>query len=292
LPSLENHVDEKIFYLLELGINHEQQHQELMVTDAIHLFSCNLMLPKSGLNLTQTQSLFSVPSKAQWLRFEAGLYEVGQDKEVENVFSFDNKQPRHKRWVDSFEISNKLITCGEYLEFIQAGGYEDASLWLSEGWAWVNRTGHHAPAYWLPPDNVRNNTEDWKIFGVDGVVDLPVTHPVTHLNFFEVDAFAQWRGARLPTEFEWEHAFANPAIQQMLGQAWQWTRSAYEPYPGFTAWEGAIREYNGKFMVGQQVLRGSSWATPQGHSRRTYRNFFPPSATWQITGVRLARDCK
>ena len=292
LPSLENHVDEKIFYLLELGINHEQQHQELMVTDAIHLFSCNPMLPKSGLNLTQTQSLFSVPSKAQWLRFEAGLYEVGQDKEVENVFSFDNEQPRHKRWVDSFEISNKLITCGEYLEFIQAGGYEDASLWLSEGWAWVNRTGHHAPAYWLPPDNVRNNTEDWKIFGVDGVVDLPVTHPVTHLNFFEVDAFSQWRGARLPTEFEWEHAFANPAIQQMLGQAWQWTRSAYEPYPGFTAWEGAIREYNGKFMVGQQVLRGSSWATPQGHSRRTYRNFFPPSATWQITGVRLARDCK
>lgn len=292
LPTLEHHASEAIVYLVELGINHEQQHQELMVTDALHLFSCNPLLPQSGLNLSQNPSLLDAPSNAQWLRFEAGLCEVGQDEAIDHGFSFDNEQPRHKRWLDTFEISNQLITCGEYLEFIQAGGYDNASLWLSEGWAWVNQSGHQAPAYWLAPHDVQNGTETWKVFGVDGVVDLPLKHPVTHVNFFEADAFAQWRGARLPTEFEWEHAFTHPDMQLMLGQAWQWTRSAYEPYPGFAAWDGAIREYNGKFMVGQQVLRGSSWATPQGHSRKTYRNFFPPAASWQITGFRLARDCR
>jgi ergothioneine biosynthesis protein EgtB len=185
-----------------------------------------------------------------------------------------------------------LITCREYLEFIQDGGYQNPSLWLSEGWAWVNRSECSAPAYWLSPQSAFNETTTWKVFGVDGVLDLQLNHAVTHLNFFEADAFAQWRGARLPTEFEWEHAFDHKDMLHMRGQAWQWTRSAYEPYPGFKPRDGAIREYNGKFMVGQQVLRGSSWATPEGHARQTYRNFFPPAASWQITGLRLARDCK
>lgn len=292
LSKLDSSTPENILYLVELGINHEQQHQELLVTDALHLFSRNPLLPKSGLNLDQNQALHYAPSHAQWLRFDAGLCEVGHDVQADPCFAFDNEQPRHRRWLDAFEISSQLITCGEYLEFVQTGGYENASLWLAEGWAWVNSSGHKAPIYWLAPNGNANTSEDWKIFGVDGVIDLPMTQPVTHLNFFEADAFAQWRGARLPTEFEWEHAFTNPDIHQMVGHAWQWTRSAYEPYPGFTAWDGAIREYNGKFMVGQQVLRGSSWATPQGHARKTYRNFFPPSASWQITSLRLARDCK
>jgi ergothioneine biosynthesis protein EgtB len=249
-------------------------------------------LPKSELNGHVNQALQYAESKAQWLTFDASLCEFGQDADRDLGFAFDNEQPRHKRWLEGFEISNQLITCGEFLEFIQAGGYENASLWLSDGWAWVNSSGYKAPIYWLAPQSNLNESQNWKIFGIEGMIDLPLNHPVTHLNFYEADAFAQWRGARLPTEFEWEHAFNNQDMQQMLGHAWQWTRSAYEPYPGFIPWDGAIREYNGKFMMGQQVLRGSSWATPQGHTRHTYRNFFPPTASWQITGLRLARDCK
>ena len=292
LPSIEHHISENIFYLIELGINHEQQHQELMITDALHLFSCNPLLPKSGLNLNTSQGLQDITSKSQWLQLDAGLSELGKNKGEYQDFSFDNEQPKHKRWLEAFEISSQLITCGEYLEFIADGGYENASLWLSEGWAWVNRTGYQSPDYWLAPQSAFNDSKTWKIFGVGGTTSLNRKHAVTHLNFFEADAFAQWRGARLPTEFEWEHAFDHHDMQHMLGQAWQWTRSAYEPYPGFIPMDGAIREYNGKFMVGQQVLRGSSWATSQGHTRKTYRNFFPPTASWQITGLRLARDRK
>ena len=292
LQSLVQPVSENIGYLIELGMNHEQQHQELLVTDLVHLFSCNPLWPKSGLNLNPNQGLQNLEPKAQWLKFDANLCELGQDANGDRGFSFDNEQPRHKRWIEAFEISSQLITCREYLEFIQDGGYQNPSLWLSEGWAWVNRSECSAPAYWLSPQSAFNETTTWKVFGVDGVLDLQLDHAVTHLNFFEADAFAQWRGARLPTEFEWEHAFDHKDMLHMRGQAWQWTRSAYEPYPGFKPRDGAIREYNGKFMVGQQVLRGSSWATPEGHTRQTYRNFFPPAATWQITGLRLARDCK
>jgi ergothioneine biosynthesis protein EgtB len=292
LQSLVQPVSENIGYLIELGVNNEQQHQELLVTDHVHLFSCNPLWPKSGLYLNPNQGLQNLESKAQWFKFDANLCDSGQDANGDCGFSFDNEQPRHKRWIEAFEISNQLITCREYLEFIQDGGYQNPSLWLSEGWAWVNRSECSAPAYWLSPQSAFNETTTWKVFGVDGVLDLQLSHAVTHLNFFEADAFAQWRGARLPTEFEWEHAFDHQDILHMRGQAWQWTRSAYEPYRGFKPRDGAIREYNGKFMVGQQVLRGSSWATPKGHARQTYRNFFPPAATWQITGLRLARDCK
>jgi ergothioneine biosynthesis protein EgtB len=231
---------QKIEKWVELGIQHEQQHQELIVTDALHLFSCNPLLPQSGLNLGADHSLHDQTASSEWSRFEAGLYEVGQDAGAEG-FTFDNEQPKHKRWLDAFEMSNQLITCGEYLEFIKAGGYENASLWLSEGWSWVNRSAVKAPAYWLAPQGILNASDTWKVFGIDGVVDLPLKQPVTHLTFFEADAFAQWRGARLPTEFEWEIACDNPQMQDMLGQAWQWTRSAYEPYPGFVAMEGSVR---------------------------------------------------
>ena len=292
LSKVGHDLSNDVSYLMALGINDEQQHQELLITDALHLFSCHPQLPKSHLNLNSSPIGDDDTSQAVWVRFDENLCEVGQNANGDIHFSFDNEQPRHKRWLDAFEISNQLITCGEYLAFIQAGGYQNSALWLSEGWAWVNRTDAQAPAYWLAPQTALNDTENWKIFGVGGVIDLALNQPVTHVNFYEADAFAQWRNARLPTEFEWEVAFDHPNIHKMLGHAWQWTRSAYEPYPGFKPWDGAIREYNGEFMVGQQVLRGSSWATPDNHARKTYRNFFPPTASWQIAGLRLARDCQ
>ena len=292
LSSHDQLFSEKFLYLMALGINHEQQHQELMITDALHLFSCNPLLPKSGLNLQASQTLLDSEEPCQWIRFDSRLAELGQNAGSAHNFSFDNEQPLHKRYVEGFEMSNQLITCREYLEFMQDGGYENPSLWLSEGWAWVRREDRQAPAYWLAPRGTFNDSAHWKNFGVEGADQLQLDQAVTHLTFFEADAFAQWRGARLPTEFEWELAFDHPDMQHMLGQAWQWTRSAYEPYPGFMPGDGSVREYNGKFMVGQQVLRGSSWATPQGHARKTYRNFFPPTASWQITGLRLAKDSK
>lgn len=276
--------------LIALGLHHEQQHQELLVTDALHLFSCNPLLPKSALNVPAYRGVAPPKSEQQWIRFAQGMCEIGYSDAQDSGFCFDNEQPRHKRWLDAFEISDRLITCGEYVAFIEDGGYQNSSLWLSEGWTWIQRSASTAPCYWLAPGSPSNQQPVWCVFGVEGVAPLNQDLPVTHLNFFEADAFAQWAGARLPTEFEWECAFEHKAMQQMLGSAWQWTRSAYEPYPGFKPWSGAIREYNGKFMVGQQVLRGSSWATPQGHARKSYRNFFPPTASWQITGLRLARD--
>jgi len=278
--------------LIVLGIHHEQQHQELMVTDALHLFSCHPFLPDSLLNFSNDTRLATLEATPQWIQFESGLSEFGQALEEQGEFAFDNEQPRHKRWIDAFEISSQLVTQGEYLAFILDGGYQNASLWLSEGWSWVNQMGATAPSYWVPTNSPLNQGEKWQVFGVNGLQELNLNEPVSHLNFFEADAFSQWAGARLPTEFEWEHAFEHPKISQMQGSVWQWTRSAYEPYPGFQAGVGAIREYNGKFMVGQQVLRGSSWATSKGHARKTYRNFFPPAACWQIAGLRLARDYK
>jgi ergothioneine biosynthesis protein EgtB len=286
----QSHAHQEVAELIVLGIHHEQQHQELMVTDALHLFSCNPFLSASQLTFSNDPGPKTPDGTPRWLPFASGLHAFGQGLDEQREFAFDNERPRHQRWLDAFEMSSQLVTQGEFLAFIQDGGYQNASLWLSEGWSWVNQTGAAAPAYWIPANSLHHPLQEWQVFGVEGLHKLNLNAPVSHLNFFEADAFSQWAGARLPTEFEWEHAFDHPHIGQMQGSVWQWTRSAYEPYPGFQANSGAIREYNGKFMVGQQVLRGSSWATPAGHARKTYRNFFPAPARWQITGLRLARN--
>jgi ergothioneine biosynthesis protein EgtB len=272
--------------LVELGLNHEQQHQELMQTDILHLLSCNPLLPAYDL-------AFSHPSandgEVQWLSFDEGLHSIGRPTD-EPGFAFDNETPKHQRFVQGFQIAHRLVNSGEYLAFIQDGGYDNADLWLSEGRAQVLENAWQCPPYWLAPQDPRAPSDHWQVFGLNGVQTLDPQAPVSSLSFYEASAFAQWAGARLPTEFEWELASAHPQMHDLHGQVWQWTRSAYEPYPGFVPASGAVREYNGKFMVGQQVLRGSSFATRAGHSRHTYRNFFPASARWQFSGLRLAKD--
>jgi ergothioneine biosynthesis protein EgtB len=208
----------------------------------------------------------------------------------ETGFAFDNESPAHQRFVQGFQIANRLVTCGEYLAFINDGGYTNADLWLSEGRAQVQQNDWQCPLYWLAPHDPRAPSDQWQVLGLNGVQALDPQAPVANLSFYEASAYAQWAGARLPTEFEWEVASSHAGMHDMHAQVWQWTRSAYEPYPGFVPASGAVREYNGKFMVGQQVLRGSSLATPAQHSRDTYRNFFPPSARWQFSGLRLAKD--
>jgi ergothioneine biosynthesis protein EgtB len=224
-----------------------------------------------------------------WLSYQEGLHSFGRAME-EPHFAFDNETPKHQRFVQGFQIASRLVNCGEYLAFIQDGGYDNADLWLSEGRAHVLNNAWQCPPYWLAPQDPRAPSDHWQVFGLNGVQALDPQAPVCNLSFYEAAAFAQWAGARLPTEFEWELASANPHMHDLHGQVWQWTRSAYEPYPGFVPASGAVREYNGKFMVGQQVLRGSSFATPAHHSRHTYRNFFPASARWQFSGLRLAKD--
>ena len=272
--------------LVELGLNHEQQHQELMQTDILHLLSCNPLLPAYDLAFSH-QSVNA--GEVQWLSFDEGLHSIGRSTD-EPGFAFDNETPKHQRFVQGFQIAHRLVNCGEYLAFIQDGGYDNADLWLSEGRAQVLENAWQCPPYWLAPQDPRAPSDHWQVFGLNGVQTLDPQAPVSSLSFYEASAFAQWAGARLPTEFEWELASAHPQMHDLHGQVWQWTRSAYEPYPGFVPASGAVREYNGKFMVGQQVLRGSSFATPAGHSRHTYRNFFPASARWQFSGLRLAKD--
>jgi len=289
MEQLLRHVEAlspQVLALIDLGQNHEQQHQELLLTDALHLLSCNPILPAyaNGIHFTKAYS-----QTLQWLTFEEGLRTIGRAVD-ETGFGFDNETPAHQRFVQSFQIANRLVTCGEYLAFILDGGYERADLWLSEGRAQVLQDGWQNPLYWLAPNDPRAPAEQWQVFGLGGVNALDPQAPVSNLSFYEASAFAEWAGARLPTEFEWEVASQHPGMHDMHGQVWQWTRSAYEPYPGFVPASGAVREYNGKFMVGQQVLRGSSLATPVQHSRYTYRNFFHPSARWQFSGLRLAKD--
>jgi len=259
--------------LIELGCHHEQQHQELLLTDILHAFSCNPLLPAYD-----TSAPAPAPAIEQnWLKHPGGIVEIGHGGDG---FAFDNEGPRHQALVAPFEISSRLVTCDEYADFIEAGGYREPLLWLSDGWATVQAQGWQRPAYWL---------EDGSVFGLHGVQPLDPHAPVQQLSFYEACAFAEWAGARLPTEFEWEAACGLPGFAQATVHAWQWTRSSYAPYPGFRAAAGAVGEYNGKFMVGQQVLRGGSLATPPGHARPSYRNFFPPAARWQFSGVRLAR---
>jgi ergothioneine biosynthesis protein EgtB len=190
----------------------------------------------------------------------------------------------------AYQLASHMVTCGEYLGFIESGGYTDPRWWLSDGWAAVQGQRWTGPAYWIAPGDPRRPSDGWQVFGLHGVQPLQYEVPVANISFYEAAAYAEWAGARLPTEFEWEAAFGTAGLFQMVGPVWQWTRSGYEPYPGFRPSAGAVREYNGKFMVGQQVLRGASLATPHGHSRASYRNFFPPAARWQFSGLRLARD--
>ncbi len=273
--------------LVELGLQHEQQHQELLLTDILHLLSCSPLLPSYQATNPTTPHIRSAPAAMQWLAAQGGVFTLGHAGEG---FAFDNETPAHPALLQPFQIANRLVNCGEYLDFITDGGYTQPQWWLSDGWTAVQAQGLGAPAYWLAPGDPRAPSNGWQVFGLNGVQPMDRQAPVTHVNFYEAAAFAEWSGARLPTEFEWELACALPDITQMLDYAWQWTRSSYDPYPGFRPRTGTVREYNGKFMVGQQVLRGASPVTPAGHSRKTYRNFFPPAARWQFSGIRLAKD--
>ena len=277
LALLERRRSPELAALVELGLQHEQQHQELIVTDVMHLLSLNPLFPAY-----QPEAI--VPAQdgpLAWHDFAGGIVPLGHEGET---FCFDNERPRHRQFLEPYQLASRLVTNAEYLAFIADGGYNEPSFWLAEGWDFVRANKLSQPLYWHRQDG------HWRIFGLNGLHDLQPDAPVLNLSYFEASAYAHWAGARLPTEAEWEHAALNdPALQQMFGLAWQWTSSAYAPYPGFSAAPGAIGEYNGKFMVNQYVLRGASLATPPGHSRPTYRNFFPAGARWQFSGIRLAR---
>lgn len=278
--------------LLTLGLHHEQQHQELLVTDILHALSCNPLLPAYRPAAAPALRLATVVPAMQWRAQPGGHVEIGHGGAG---FAFDNETPRHRALLRPFAIADRLVNCGDYAQFIADGGYRRPELWLSDGWAAVQSQGWRAPPYWLAPDDPRLGLQGgaaagWQLFGLNGVRPLDHEAPVSQLSFYEAAAYAEWAGARLPTEFEWEAACADEGMTEMTGHVWQWTRSSYDPYPGFRPMPGVAAEYNGKFMVGQLVLRGGSVATPEGHSRPSYRNFFPPAARWQFSGLRLAKD--
>ena len=276
--------------MVTLGLHHEQQHQELIWTDILHAFWSNPLLPACvPASLAPTHPKAHGP--ARWLEHAGGVVQTGVAAfDGSNAFAFDNETPRHASLLHAFALSDRLVTCGDYAAFVADGGYRTASLWLSDGWAAVQAQGWQAPAYWLAPGDGPAPADAWQVFGLSGAQPLDAAQPVSQLSFYEAAAYAEWAGARLPTEFEWEAACALPGVQQQTGSVWQWTRSSYDPYPGFRPMQGAVAEYNGKFMVGQVVLRGGSVATPAGHTRASYRNFFPPAARWQFSGLRLAKD--
>ncbi len=273
--------------LVELGLNHEQQHQELILTDVLHMLSCNPLLPAYESADVPALRLATASVPSRWIGMAGGLARVGHGGDG---FAFDNETPSHGVMLAPYSIADRLVTCGEFDQFIADGGYEKPGLWLSDGWAAVQAGKWQSPAYWIAPGDPRAPADHWQTFGLNGVRPLDPLAPVSQLSFYEAAAYAEWAGARLPTEAEWEAAYGAPGISQMTGHVWQWTRSSYDPYPGFRPLAGAVGEYNGKFMVGQLVLRGSSLATPDGHTRPTYRNFFPPGARWQFSGLRLAKD--
>jgi ergothioneine biosynthesis protein EgtB len=286
--------------LLEMGLHHEQQHQELMLTDVKHLLSMNPLGPAySSAPLAYAENTGHAAPLA-WQAYDAAMVHVGH---AGKSFCFDNETPRHRQFVEAFSLASRLTTNGEYRDFIEDGGYANPALWLAEGWDWVQANRLVQPIYWLRGD------DGWQEFTLHGLQALDPHRAAMHLSFFEADAFARWCGARLPMEAEWEHAATGALdfgkesfhpiahvsthegdLVQLFGTAWQWTLSSYAPYPGYRAAAGAIGEYNGKFMSNQYILRGSSCVTPPGHTRTTYRNFFPATARWQFSGIRLARS--
>lgn len=302
--------------LLEVGLNHEQQHQELMLTDIKHAFSRNPISPvyrEAAWERCTPSEIESDSIDGDWIDHDGGIVPIGHD-EQSDLFAYDNESPRHRVLLEPYCLANRLVTCGEYLQFMEDGGYRRPELWLSEGWANVLEHGWNAPLYWQQSD------AGWQHFTLAGMKAVDPSRPVCHISLFEADAYARWAGARLPTEFEWEHASASKPVNeplagnfadklmdarkplhpaachsssnsltQLYGDCWEWTTSSYAPYPGYQPAEGAIGEYNGKFMCNQYVLRGGSCATPTGHIRPTYRNFFPAQTRWQFSGIRLAK---
>jgi ergothioneine biosynthesis protein EgtB len=312
IDALVAGADEKLFReiepILTLGIHHEQQHQELLITDIKHVFAQNPLYPVFRQGGTRSPSPFDragTSRPTQFIEFDEATIEIGHDGKG---FSYDNEGPRHRALVLPFSLADQLVTNSEYLEFVADNGYSRSEFWLSLGWMTVNEQNWRAPFYWIQQDG------EWWNFTLSGLRRVDPNEPVTHLSYFEADAYANWSGARLPTEFEWERAAANIPVEgnfveaerfhpsplnrapgngelaQMFGDVWEWTRSSYSPYPGYHAGPGALGEYNGKFMCNQYVLRGGSCATSRTHIRKTYRNFFQPEKRWQFMGVRLARD--
>lgn len=313
------HVDDAVEHLLEtaddgafaalapilaLGLAHEEQHQELILTDIKHALSFNPLLPAYDAALPEPPRNGARPG---WVEHPGGLVEIGHPGG--DRFAYDNERPRHRRWLEPFRLASRAVTCAEFMAFMEDGGYARPELWLSDGWALARAEGWEAPLYWRHG----GASARWETFTLGGVRPVAAAEPVTHVSYFEAAAYAAWAGARLPTEAEWEavadsqgvsgnfavvgaplHPAPAPVGQrgpgQVFGDVWEWTASAYEPYPGFRAFPGAAAEYNGKFMVNQMVLRGGSCATPRGHVRASYRNFFPPAARWQFSGIRLAED--
>ena len=289
--------------LIELGLHHEQQHQELILMDIKHVFSCNPLRP------AYQPPRRRAPGRAaalDWIDFAGGLVSIGHDG---GGFAFDNETPCHRVWLEPFRLATRPVNCGEFAEFVAAGGYAEPEFWLSDGWAMLQQQGWECPLYWRRAD------DGWRIFTLSGEKRLDPAEPVVHVSFYEADAYAKWTGKRLPTEAEWEvaaygmplvgnladsrrfHPGVDPGgaeraggLRQMIGDVWEWTASPYVPYPRFRAVSGAIGEYNGKFMSSQMVLRGGAAVTPPGHIRASYRNFFPPSARWAFSGLRLADD--
>jgi len=300
IETMDSLKSDEINFLIDLGLNHEQQHQELILTDIKHLFSLNPLKPmyseKKRVDANEVGSL-------NWISFPEGIYETGNRSKE---FVFDNETPRHKTFISAFSLADRLITNKEYLNFIEEGGYHRPELWLSDGWTTVENEKWTSPIYWEKTDN------EWWAFTLNGFNKIIPDEPVCHISLYEADAYARWAGTRLPTEEEWEAAASNKVIKgnfaensyyhpipllenanglkQLFGDVWEWTRSSYSPYPGYKTLPGALGEYNGKFMSGQIVLRGGSCATPVSHIRSTYRNFFPPNARWQFMGMRLAKE--